>query len=182
MSPDFAWYIVFCAVQLYCQNEKVGRTNKQGWAAGSVIQVEAFGHSVQASPLAVPAVICLEALSSSEYGHQFCSDLQRGNAWLHQGSTPSTLCTVVIWTCVWELRFWFLFYFFMRLSMFLHLKKKTRPRVKGSTWLLVILSCGTTTGKLKSVFEATKVFYVVLITMESINVGPLPTPWCTAMK
>lgn len=40
--------------------------------------------------------------------------------------------------------------------MFLHLKKKTQPWVKGSTWLLVIVSCGTTTGKLKSVFENTK--------------------------
>lgn len=40
--------------------------------------------------------------------------------------------------------------------MFLHLRKKTGPRGKGSTWLLVIASCGTTTGKIKSVFEAPK--------------------------
>lgn len=45
---------------------------------------------------------------------------------------------------------------FVRLSMFLHLKKKTRPWAKGSTWLLVIVSCGTTTGKIKSIFEATE--------------------------
>lgn len=58
--------------------------------------------------------------------------------------------------CVWEEKFWFQFHFFIRLPMFLHWKKKTHPRVKGSTWLLVIVSCGTTTGKLQSVFEATK--------------------------
>lgn len=36
---------------------------------------------------------------------------------------------------------------FPRLYMFLHLKKKTHPWVKGSTWLLVTMSCGITTGK-----------------------------------
>lgn len=55
---------------------------------------------------------------------------------------------------VWELKFRFLFHFLFRLSMFLHLKKKTHSWVKGSTWLRVIVSCGTTTGKLKSVFKA----------------------------
>lgn len=40
--------------------------------------------------------------------------------------------------------------------MFLHLKRKTHPQVKGSTWLLVIVSFGTTTGKLKFVFQANK--------------------------
>lgn len=40
--------------------------------------------------------------------------------------------------------------------MFLHLKKKTHPQVKGSTWWLVIVSFGTTTGKLKFVFQANK--------------------------
>lgn len=36
---------------------------------------------------------------------------------------------------------------FDRLSMFLHLKKNSRLRVKGSTWSPPILSCGITTGK-----------------------------------
>lgn len=49
-------------------------------------------------------------------------------------------------------RFLISVHLFVRLSMFLHLKKKTRPRAKGSTWLLVIVSCGTTTGKIKSIF------------------------------
>lgn len=34
-----------------------------------------------------------------------------------------------------------------RPSMFLHLKKNSRLRVKGSTWSPVTLSCGITTGK-----------------------------------
>lgn len=34
-----------------------------------------------------------------------------------------------------------------RLSTFLHWKKKNRPWVRGSTWLLVTPSCGITTGQ-----------------------------------
>lgn len=147
----------------------MGRTTDKGWAAGSVLQVESFDRSLQASNLAVPAFVHLEPLSSSEYGLRFRSALQRGNVWLRQRCPYFILCVAR--------KILISVHLFIRLFMFLHWKKKARSRVKGSTWLPVMASCGTTTGKIKSVFEAT-----VLIMMESTRAGPTPTLWYTAMK
>lgn len=117
----------------------------------------------------MPAFVRLESLSSSEYGHRFRSALQRGNVWLRQRCPYFILCVAR--------KILISVHLSIRLSMFLHWKKKARSRVKGSTWLPVTASCGTTTGKIKPVFEAT-----VLIMMESVCAGPTPTLWCTAMK
>lgn len=74
------WADMMCAVLFnLSQDEEVGGTTDKGGTAGSVVQVQSFDLSVQASALAVPAFVRLESVSSSEYGHQFCSGLQRGN-------------------------------------------------------------------------------------------------------
>lgn len=58
----------------------MGRPSEEGGAACSVVPTESSGLKLQTSTVAVPAFLRLEALSSSEYGYQLLSELQRGNA------------------------------------------------------------------------------------------------------
>lgn len=58
-----------------------------------------------------------------------------------------TRCCIVLLICTREEFLTFVYCVFFSLYMFLPLKKKRRPWVKGSSWLQVTVSCGTITGK-----------------------------------
>lgn len=87
------------------------------------------------------AVLRLEVLPSSESGHQFRPELQRGKTTPAVGGKDFPLGHYA-----WK-KGWHLFFSFDRLCTSLHLKKNSRRKVKGSTWSPVILSCGITTGQ-----------------------------------
>lgn len=53
----------------------MGRQAEEGGAAGSDLSVQSSDHTLQTSAVAVWALVCVEALPSSEYGHELCSEL-----------------------------------------------------------------------------------------------------------
>lgn len=157
----------------------MGRAAEEGWAARSIVPAESSYLTLQASAVAVSALLDLEALSSSESGRQFRSGLQRGSTMTASSVSVSPVC---VWgehadPC----------FSFHRLSTFLHLKRKNRPWVRGSTWLPVTLSCGITTGQYHWYIEI-KVHVLWSHALMEISVhifsssGHTQSPWCTAMR
>lgn len=60
------------------EDEQVGRTTEEGGAACGVLPAASPDDALQTSPVAVSALLRLEALSPSKHGRQFRSELQRG--------------------------------------------------------------------------------------------------------
>lgn len=120
----------------------MGSSAEEGGAARAVLPSEPFGVALQASAVAMPALLRLEVLSSSEFGHQFRSELQRGSA-----KTTSPLKHFPIWSWTWKKKAVIFFFPLDRLCTFLRLKKNSHNKVKGSTWSPRTLSCGITTGQ-----------------------------------